>query len=152
VTEHVPAPAERDAILRVVTAIDLAADAGEWGRLLGCFTDQVTIDNSSLSGLPAAPRPAAEAIGDWRDRIQAGGIRSLHLRSGCEVRVCEGAPDEARVASHCYAINAVDDAAGDEAIWEVWARWTHDMQRGDEGWRCAGFTLERVASRGGLPQ
>jgi hypothetical protein len=135
-----PAPADLEAIRAVLDGIDDAVDAKDWARCRAYFTDRVDVDFAALGGGPAARIPADELVGGWERNLYAEKA-SFHMRTNHAITV-DG--DRASVRSKGYAFNRLARPLGD-ALWEVWAHYTHRLVRTRGGWRCTAIGLASVA-------
>lgn len=140
---------DRAEMIRIADALDAAVDAKDWPAARSFFTDEITVDFSSLVGGDPATIPADGLIAGWSSNLTAEKT-SFHLRGNHRITF-EGS-DTAVMHSHGYAWNHMDAGAlpenGGEALWEVWGNYTHDFARTEDGWRITGMVFDATAERG----
>lgn len=134
---------------RIAGAIDAAVDAKDWSLARSFFAEEIEVDFTSLAGGEPATIPADALIEGWSSNLTEEKT-SFHMRSNHMVAL-EG-PDAAVMTSHGYALNRMEagaeEANGGDPMWEVWGVYTHDFERGPEGWRVTGMALDVAAQRG----
>lgn len=140
---------DRAEMIRIADAIDAAVDAKDWTAARTLFTDEVTVDFTSLIGGEPATIPADGLIAGWSANLTEE-KESFHLRGNH--RITFDGPDAAVMVSHGYAWNRMDTGAltenGGEALWEVWGSYEHGFERTEAGWRVNGMTFTATAERG----
>ena len=140
---------DRAEMIRIADAIDAAVDAKDWTAARSFFTDDITVDFTSLVGGDPATIPADALIAGWSGTLTEE-KQSFHLRGNHQI-VFDG-PDAAVLHSHGYAWNRMDRGAlaenGGEALWEVWGTYLHGFERTDAGWRVNAMTFTATAERG----
>lgn len=136
-------------MIRIADAIDAAVDAKDWQAARSHFTDEITVDFTSLAGGEPATIPADALISGWSGNLTQE-KQSFHLRGNH--RVLFDGPDNAVLHSHGYAWNRMDRGAlpenGGEALWEVWGTYLHGFVRTEQGWRVNAMTFNATAERG----
>ena len=144
--EHIVDVAE---MTRVADAIDAAVDAKDWPLARSFFTDEITVDFSSLVGGEPATIPADGLIAGWSANLTAE-KESFHLRGNH--RVTFDGTDAATMLSHGYAWNRMERGAleenGGNPLWEVWGSYEHGFTRTDEGWKVSFMAFYATAERG----
>ncbi len=145
-TETLIAQAE---MVRIADAIDAGVDAKDWALTRSFFTDEITVDFTSLVGGEPATIPADALIAGWSSNLTEEKT-SFHLRGNHRVTFHgEGA---ATMLSHGYAWNRMERGAlqenGGEALWEVWGTYEHGFVREDDGWKVNAMTFTATAERG----
>ncbi len=140
---------DRAKMIRIADAIDAAVDAKDWATARGFFTDEITVDFTSLVGGEPATIPADGLIAGWSGNLTAEKT-SFHLR-GNHAITFQGA-DDALMFSHGYAWNWMEsgalDANGGDPFWEVWGTYEHGFTRTEDGWRVNAMTFNATAQRG----
>ncbi len=136
-------------MIRIADAIDAGVDAKDWDLTRSFFTDEITVDFTSLVGGEPATIPADALIAGWSGNLTAEKT-SFHLRGNH--RVTFHGSDAATMVSHGYAWNRMESGAlpenGGEALWEVWGTYEHGFERTDEGWKVNAMTFTATAERG----
>lgn len=136
-------------MIRIADAIDAGVDAKDWAETRSHFSDEITVDFTSLVGGVPATIPADALISGWSANLTAEKT-SFHLRGNHRVTFL-GA-DSAVMLSHGYAWNRLERGAraenGGEALWEVWGRYEHGFVRTEAGWKVNAMTFTATAERG----
>lgn len=130
-------------IRRVVDEIDNAVDEKNWVRARTFFADKVNADFTSLTGGEPAQITADELIGGWRENLYAD-KKSFHQRTNHRIEI-DG--EKAEVYSKGYAYNLIETGKT-KGLWEVWASYTHTLEKTDNGWKVSGMTLTVAHTRG----
>jgi hypothetical protein len=135
--------ADEAEIRRVVDEIDNACDAKDWAKCRAFFADEVDVDFTSLAGDKPARLKADDLIGAWKKNLFAE-KKTFHMRSNHRIEI-EG--ERAEVYSKGYAFNLLEsgEVAG---LWEVWGEYVHILERGKNGWKVSGMTLNVTHKRG----
>ncbi len=140
---------DRAEMIRIADALDSAVDAKHWDTARGFFTDEITVDFSSLVGGEPATIPADGLIAGWSGNLTAE-KESFHMRSNHAITF--DGPDGAVMFSHGYAWNRMEAGALEEngggALWEVWGTYEHSFERTDAGWMLNGMSFFATAQRG----
>ena len=140
---------DRAELIRIADAIDAAVDAKDWAAARAHFTDEISVDFTSLVGGEPAVIPADALITGWSSNLTEE-KQSFHLRGNH--RVTFDGPDSATMKSHGYAWNRMERGAltenGGEALWEVWGTYVHEFARTEAGWRVNAMTFNATAERG----
>ncbi|WP_227268521.1 nuclear transport factor 2 family protein [Roseobacter weihaiensis] len=136
-------------MIRIADAIDAAVDAKDWRAARAQFTDEISVDFTSLTGGSPATIPADALIEGWSANL-SGEKQSFHLRGNHRITF-DGA-DAAVLHSHGYAWNQMASGAlaenGGDALWEVWGTYVHGFERTQDGWRVNAMTFTATAERG----
>ncbi len=136
-------------MIRIADAIDAGVDAKDWALTRAMFTDEITVDFTSLVGGEPTTIPADALIAGWSGNLTAE-KESFHLRGNH--RVTFTGPDSAVMLSHGYAWNRMERGAlpenGGDPLWEVWGTYEHSFARTDDGWKVDGMTFTATAERG----
>ncbi|MEM9971573.1 MAG: nuclear transport factor 2 family protein [Pseudomonadota bacterium] len=140
---------DRAEMIRVADAIDAAVDAKDWTAARAHFTDEITVDFTSLIGGEPATIPADALIAGWSANLTEEKT-SFHLRGNH--RISFDGPDAAQMQSHGYAWNRMERGAlpenGGEALWEVWGTYEHGFVRTEAGWQVDAMSFVATAERG----
>ena len=140
---------DRAEMIRIADAIDAAVDAKDWSSARAHFTDEITVDFTSLAGGEPTTIPSDALIDGWSGNLTQE-KQSFHLRGNHQIAF--DGPDTAVLYSHGYAWNRMDRGAlpenGGEALWEVWGTYLHGFVRTDQGWRVNAMTFTATAERG----
>ena len=130
-------------IRRVVDGIDNACDAKNWKKCRSYFADEIEADFTSLAGGEPAKIKAEDLIKAWKTNLYEA-KKSFHLRTNHRIKVTN---ERAEVFSKGYAFNLLEEgeAAG---FWEVWANYTHVLEKTDAGWKCSAMSLVVIHQRG----
>ena len=138
-------------MVRIADAIDAAVDAKDWAAARSHFTDEITVDFTSLAGGEPATIPADALISGWSGNL-TDEKQSFHLRGNH--RISFDGPDMALMQSNGYAWNRMERGGlpenGGEALWEVWGTYLHGFVRTEDGWRVNSMTFTATAERGNL--
>ena len=135
--------ADETEIRRLVDEIDNACDLKDWTRLRVCFTDEISVDFTSLAGGEPAKIKADDLVKGWKTNLYAA-KKSFHQRTNHSIKI-KGS--EAEVFSKAYAFNLLETGKV-TGLWEVWGNYTHTLRKTENGWRCSGMTLEVIYQRG----
>ncbi|MEM9522884.1 MAG: nuclear transport factor 2 family protein [Pseudomonadota bacterium] len=134
---------------RIADVIDAAVDAKNWPLARSYFTDEITVDFTSLVGGEPVTIPADGLIAGWARNLTAE-KESFHLRGNH--RIAFDGPDAATMLSHGYAWNRMErgalDENGGDPLWEVWGIYEHRFTRTDEGWKVNFMSFHATAERG----
>lgn len=134
---------------RIANAIDSAVDAKDWALARGYFTDEITVDFSSLVGGEPATIPADGLIAGWSGNLTAE-KESFHLRGNHRITFED--ENNATMLSHGYAWNRMERGAleenGGNPLWEVWGTYEHGFTRTAEGWKVDFMAFYATAERG----
>jgi hypothetical protein len=122
-----------------------AIDAKDWNGVRQAFTNRVTMDYSSLFGVPAATVDADAQVGEWRAFASAFDV-TQHITGPIVVRLDD---DGAIAQAHVRAYHQVKGAPGGD-LWMVAGHYTVRLVLADEGWKIAGITLQVFYQEGNL--
>ncbi len=134
---------------RIADAIDAAVDAKDWTLARSYFTEEITVDFTSLVGGEPATIPADGLIAGWSGNLTAE-KESFHLRGNHRVTFED--TDNATMLSHGYAWNRMERGAlaenGGDPLWEVWGTYEHGFTRTNDGWKVDFMAFYATAERG----
>lgn len=122
-------------IVRMVNAVD----AKQWDVASAQFADEILVDYSSLTGLPAVSATVQDLVGGWKQLLQ--NVSTLHQLSNFDIAV-EG--NRAEVSSHVYASHS---AEGIEH-WDLYGRYHHTLSMISGQWKITGITLRVQDQKG----
>ncbi|SDT05702.1 nuclear transport factor 2 family protein [Microlunatus soli] len=134
---------DRIAIQDVVNGIDNATDAKDWALARSYFADRIIVDFGALSGAGPQQMAADDLIAAWTENLFPAKL-TFHLAGNHQITV-DG--DRAVCVSKGYALNVLTTKQEDN-IWEVWATYTHRLERTPDGWLCTEMALDVVTTRG----
>jgi hypothetical protein len=134
---------DEHAIVTVVNAIDFHVDRKDWSAALGCFTEEIDVDFTSLAGGAPARLKAADLVAAWQRSLYAEKL-SHHMRTNHQVRI-DG--DRAEVLSQGYAWNKLAVGQGSD-LWETWGTYRHTLVRVRDRWKVGGMAYFARHSRG----
>ncbi|MFN3227712.1 MAG: nuclear transport factor 2 family protein [Hyphomicrobiales bacterium] len=136
-------------LIRIADAIDAGVDSKNWEATRNFFTDEITVDFTSMIGGEPATIPADDLIAGWSANLTEEKT-SFHLRGNH--RITFHSADNATMVSHGYAWNRMERGAlaenGGEALWEVWGTYVHGFELTEEGWQVNAMTFTATAERG----
>jgi hypothetical protein len=128
----------------VPTQIEVAVDQKNWSLARSLFTDEITVDFSSLTGAPPAKIPADALVDAWSANL--GPEKTSHHQRGQALVAIEG--DRATVYSQGYAWNKLE--GNGDPLWEVWGNYTHQLVKTTNGWKVTAMTFEMTHERGNM--
>ncbi|MEO1239019.1 MAG: nuclear transport factor 2 family protein [Pseudomonadota bacterium] len=136
-------------MIRIADALDAAVDGKDWTLARSFFTDEITVDFTSLVGGEPATIPADGLIAGWSGNLTAEKT-SFHLRGNH--RITFDGDDAAMMVSHGYAWNRMERGTlpenGGDPMWEVWGTYEHSFTLTDDGWRIDAMSFFATAERG----
>jgi ketosteroid isomerase-like protein len=117
-----------------------AADRREWEALISCYTEELDLDYTSLTGGEPERVAARELVlGRWAPTFEVLDA-TQHLTGPCTVAV-NG--DEAKAHAYFQAQHVLADAAGGEK-WTLGGRYDWTFARGADGWRISGVIMSAM--------
>jgi hypothetical protein len=124
---------------QIADEIDFFVDAKDWDRVRTYFTNDITVDFSSLVGGEPANITADQLVDSWRTNLIAE-KQSHHMRTN-HIVTFDG-EDNATLISQGYAYNAIPgiEPVGSD-IWEVYGNYVHTFERTEAGWLVTGMTF-----------
>lgn len=128
-------PEDEATIKTIVESVGLLADRHEFDALEKLYADEVLLDYSSLSGVPAELKSPQALMTEWAG-VLPGFDRTRHALS-----------DVAAEIDGTHATATANVEAGhwvDGAYWQVDGHYDYQLQRRAEGWKITSmtFTLE----------
>lgn len=140
---------DRAQMIAIADGLDMAVDAKDWTAARAYFTDEITVDFTSLVGGEPATIPADALIAGWSGNLTEAKT-SFHLRGNHQITF--NAEGDATMTSHGYAWNRMETGAlaenGGDPLWEVWGTYIHEFTQTEDGWRLDGMTFTATAERG----
>ena len=121
---------DRQNIIETVTRVAVHADAHEWELLRACFTDEVKVDYTSLTGGEPSRVGADDLITSWSETL-VGFDATQHQVTNFLVTLYG---DEARCQAYVRAYHYLKDAPGGDS-WLVAGTYDYGLVRVDKGWR-----------------
>lgn len=136
-------------MIRIADALNAAVDAKDWTLARSFFTDEITVDFTSLVGGEPATIPADGLIAGWSGNLTVEKT-SFHLRGNH--RITFESESAAMMVSHGYAWNRMERGAlpenGGNPMWEVWGTYEHSFTLTEEGWCIDAMSFFATAERG----
>lgn len=132
--------ADKGEIQDVALRTGTAADGRDWEDLISCYTEELDLDYTSLTGGELERIAARELVlGRWAPTL---GVldATQHLTGPCTVDV-----DGDRAVAHAYfqATHVLAGAEGGDS-WTLGGRYDWTFERGADGWRISGVTMTAV--------
>lgn len=131
-------------VSKVPTQIETAVDRKDWTLARSFFTDNISIDFSSLSGVAPANIPADVLINAWSENL--GPDKTSHHQRGHALVTINGTT--ATVYSQGYAWNRME--GNGDPLWEVWGNYTHELTKTKNGWKVTGMIFDMTHERGNM--
>jgi ketosteroid isomerase-like protein len=121
-----------------------AADRRDWEALISCYTEEIYLDYTSLTG-GEPERVAARdlVLGRWAPTFEELDA-TQHLTGPCTVEV---GGDRATAHAYFQAQHVLADATGGEK-WTLGGRYDWTFARGANGWRISGVTMTAIWDEG----
>lgn len=126
------------AITETIENISRGADLHQWDSVRASFAGKVLLDYGS----PETLSPT-DIIARWQPLLEAFDV-TQHAVSDVQIKV-EG--DRASVRSAFIATHVLRGVAGGE-VWTLPGRYTHELQRGVEGWKVTAMRMEPGTATG----
>ncbi|MEM9276968.1 MAG: nuclear transport factor 2 family protein [Pseudomonadota bacterium] len=132
-------------LAEIPAQIEQAVDRKDWKHARLFFTDQISVDFTSIFGGEPASIPSDALLEGWASNLK-GNKESLHMRGAAIIKI-DG--DNATAVSNGYAWNKLPGAPdGSGELWEVWGVYTHGFVRTNDGWKVNKFKFEMTHERG----
>jgi hypothetical protein len=128
--------ADRLAILDLVNAFGLCADARQWDDLEALLNTPVTADYTSLNGCRPVTISPGELVVGWRNLL--GNLKATQHMIANHHIVING--DHATCAANVQATHVLPNPSGDPT-WTLGGRYDFLLERTANGWRIASLTL-----------
>jgi hypothetical protein len=131
-------------ILDTIGSFAQRADRRDWEGLVGCFTEMVDRDYSSLTG-SGPDRLAARklVVEEWAPVL--GALDATQHLIGLPVVSSNG--DYATATAHFQAQHILANTDGGDR-WTLGGRYDFELRRETDGWRISGVTMTAVWSEG----
>jgi hypothetical protein len=120
------------------------ADRRDWEGLVGCFTEMVDRDYSSLTGSGPDRLTARKlVVEEWAPVL--GALDATQHLIGLPVVSLNG--DSARATAHFQAQHVLADTEGGDR-WTLGGRYDFELSREPGGWKISGVTMTALWSEG----
>lgn len=130
---------DRLAIIEVVNSVGTLADLGQYDQLQQLFTDEVTVDYTSLFPGEVQNISSEQLMNQWQSTLP-GFDATQHLITNHQITV-NG--NEARAVAYVRATHRL----GDE-IWVVGGYYVDELVRTDEGWKLKAIQYNALYEEG----
>jgi hypothetical protein len=122
-----------------------AIDAKDWEGVREAFANRLTMDYSSLFGVPSATVDADAQVAEWRAFASAFDV-TQHITGPIIVGPdADGAMAQAQ--THVRAYHHIKGAAGGD-VWMVAGHYTVRLLLTDQAWKIVGITLQVLYQEG----
>jgi hypothetical protein len=126
-------------ITSVVNRITILSDLRDWANVRQCFTDQVDVDYTSLTGGEPEVIAADALVQRWKTAFESTFKTTQHLL-GSHVITIQG--NAATCLSHFQARHVALDVS--KGIWTLGGHYNHDLVKTSSGWRVRGMKMTRT--------
>lgn len=131
-------------ILNAIGSFAQRADRRDWEGLVGCFTEMVDRDYSSLTGSDPDRLAARKlVVEEWAPVL--GSLDATQHLIGLPVVSLNG--DSATVTAHFQAQHGLANTDGGDR-WTLGGRYDFELRRESGGWRISGVTMTALWSEG----
>ena len=130
---------DRLAITDVVNSVGTLADLGEYSQLEQLFTEEVTVDYTSLFPGEVQNIPSQQLMTQWQS-VLPGFDATQHMISNHQITI-DG--DEATAVAYVRATHKL----GDE-MWVVGGYYVDELVRTDEGWKLKAIQYNALYEEG----
>jgi hypothetical protein len=127
---------EKDRILERTKTLFIATDRKDWPAVIGCFTDRVRFDMTSMTGEPPALVPAVEIASGWKKGL--ADIPAVHHQIGNELVILDGGT--AHVSCYGIALHH-NPLAKNGTTRRFVGSYDLDLKKQEEEWKITGFTF-----------
>jgi hypothetical protein len=135
---------DRAEILEMIASFAQRADRRDWEGLVGCFTEMVDRDYSSLTGSGPDRLPARKlVVEEWAPVL--GALDATQHLIGLPVVSSDG--ESATATAHFQAQHVLGNTDGGD-WWTLGGRYDCEMRRETGGWRISGVTMTALWSEG----
>lgn len=136
---------DRAEILDTIASFAQRADRRDWEGLVGCFTEVVDRDYSSLTGSGPDRLPARKlVIEEWAPVL--GSLDATQHLIGLPVVSPDG-EDNATATAHFQAQHVLAGTEGGDR-WTLGGRYDFELRREPGGWKISGVTMTALWSEG----
>lgn len=133
-------------ITSVVNRIAILSDLRDWASVRQCFTDQVTVDYTSLTGGQPETIATDALVQRWKSSSSSTFKTTQHLL-GSHTVTRQG--DAATCLSHFQARHVALDTT--KGVWTLGGHYTHDLVKTSSGWRVRGMKMTWTWEEGTRP-
>ena len=130
---------DRIAITDVVNSVGTLADLGEYSQLEQLFTEEVTVDYTSLFPGEVQNIPSQQLMTQWQS-VLPGFDATQHMISNHQITIDD---DEATAVAYVRATHKL----GDE-MWVVGGYYVDELVRTDEGWKLKAIQYNALYEEG----
>ena len=130
---------DRIAITDVVNSMGTLADLGQYDRLQQLFTDEVTVDYTSLFPGEVQNISSEQLMTQWQSTLP-GFDATQHLITNHQIEV---SGDEATAIAYVRATHKLGDA-----MWVVGGYYVDELVRTDEGWKLQAIQYNALYEEG----
>lgn len=127
---------DRAEIADVVTRVATCADARDWAGVRACFTDEVDLDYTSLSGGTSVRLRADDLVAQWQQTLS--GFEATHHLLANQLITVNG--DEATCFAYVQATHLLPTSTG-ESTWTLGGTYTYLLSRTQQGWKIRSSTF-----------
>ncbi len=120
-----------------------AADRRDWAAMTVLFTDHVDVDMTAF-GVPAGQMARTDVVGLFQHAFRNPDIRTQQLYGSIDV-VVNG--DVATCISYLHGRHAAPGFP-DGDLFQIYAEYTDQLVRTDQGWRISGMALKVISISG----
>lgn len=133
-------------VTSVVNRIAILSDLRDWASVRQCFTDQVAVDYTSLTGGRPETIAADALVQRWKSSFSSTFKTTQHLL-GSHTVTLQG--DTATCLSHFQARHVALDTA--KGVWMLGGHYNHDLVKTLSGWRVRGMKMTWTWEQGTRP-
>ncbi len=126
---------EMNQVNQVVTALFVATDKHDWKVVENCFADNVNLDYSSMTGVPATSISSVEIIASWKNILP--GFTHTHHQLGNFITTIDG--HSAHVFCYGTATHYLEDEDGN--VWTVVGGYDFTLKKIDKSWKIVSMTF-----------
>jgi ketosteroid isomerase-like protein len=133
-------------ITSVVNRIAILSDLRDWEGVRQCFTDQVAVDYTSLTGGQPETIAADALVQSWNTAFSNTFKTTQHLLGTHAISI-EG--DTATCISHLQARHVALDST--KGVWTLGGHYHHDLVKTPSGWRVRSIKMTWTWEEGTRP-
>ncbi|MBW4519435.1 MAG: nuclear transport factor 2 family protein [Scytolyngbya sp. HA4215-MV1] len=133
-------------IISVVNRIAILSDLRDWATVRQCFTDQVALDYTSLTGGQPETIAADALVQRWKSAFESTFKTTQHLLGSHAVTI-QG--DTATCLSHFQARHVALNAS--KGVWTLGGHYNHDLVKTFSGWQVRGMKMTWTWEEGTRP-
>ena len=133
-------------ITSIVNRIAILSDLRDWTAVRQCFTDQVAVDYTSLSGGQPETIAANALVQRWKSAFDSTFKTTQHLLGSHTITI-QG--DAATCLCHFQARHVAFDPK--KGVWTLGGHYNHDLVKTPSGWRVRGMKMSWTWEEGARP-